>query len=438
MPPPEQHLSHSDITVTLDEIFAKGDIGKVGMNAVSDCWKKISKGDAKHIGAKGIFYMLQTRRPNHIQSKSFGTTPGAQFPEATKSAWQTMNVTAIVDIATLQRDLNVDFQNAKKDLKQMPAKNTNFIKDEMKSIIEFYGVTKSRQLWQDRTNELARVSAINTSTRVVTCNNAGNLFNVQNLEAGQPAEVRDGSGTLRGYLGIESVYKPTKTFKIDANYILDASGATATLSSLGITNGDRIYPKDGYNQGIQGVPTMIGVSGAFQSLADRTFNSDMTGVELDATGRALSWSMLQRLNTAQRFRRNGKKTKGVFYASSQLDALSSLGLATQGFGQKTSLDMGFTENDMSFNGMTFHFDQYVPRDEFYKVDLSEIDYFSLRDFEPIRQGDTYEFLAPGVDRHYAKNNIYLLGIMNLGCEIPAAVGAKIKGLSTAGLALGDD
>lgn len=438
MPPPNVSLQHDDVTITLDELFAKNKVADL-VPTYSDTYRKIKNADAKKINARGAFYLLQTRRPNNIRSSAFNNAnAGRQFPEATKSKWATMNVTAIEDTATISWDGNVDVQD-EAGLKQKPAKDLDYIENEMAGIYEAYGRDKSRQLWQDRSNEVGRVSAINTGTRVVTLNNAGNLFNAQLIEEGDILEVRDGSGTLKGYIQVDTVYRPTKQFVISAGYIQDTTETTVALTALGIANNDRLYPKGGYNNGHAGIPTMIATSGSFQSLSDRTIHDYLTGVSIDASGRAASFALLMRLDSAVRFRRHGRKAKGKFYASSQMYAIMATGLATQRDGQIAKLDMGYEDDEIMYRGLTFHFDYFVPRVEIHFTNIDAIDKFELREFKPVktRQG-TYIHQAPGDRRHYDSQNVYFKGIGNLGAEVPIDVGGVLTNLSTAGISLGDD
>lgn len=432
------HLSHSVITDTLDELFANNSVGQLlPDDELTKCYRKVAQGKKENINARGAFYLLQTRQPNNIRQKSFGTNPGAMFPEATRAGYLLMNLSAIVDEATLQWDGNVEDQNKGK-LKQIPAKDMDYLEREMTGIYAAYARDKARQLWGNGVNELARVSAINTGTRVVTCNNAGNAWGVQLIEEGDILEVRDGSGTLRGYVQVESVSRPAKTFTISANYIRNSSDTTAALASLSIANNDRIYPRDGFNNGWKGVDHLIGTSGAFQSLPDRTIHDHLTGVQIDAGGRALSASLLRKLRSARRNRRYGKKSRGKFYASAQIDAYEATGLATQTYGQTTTLDRGYSEEELKFDGRGFEWDYYIDKDVVFDADLAAIDVFELREFKPVKMDGSYIHLAPGVDRHYDKRNVYIKGVGQLGCEVPAAVGGKLYGLSTTNLALGHD
>lgn len=437
------NLGHDDITVTLDELFANNTIGQLlPQDELLATWRMISEGSAKNINARGAFYMLQSQQPSNIRQKAFSqATAGQQFPEPSKSKYLTMNVSAIVDEATVQWDGNVDVQNDA-SLKQKPAKDLDYVEREMEGLYASYARDKARQIWGDRSNELARASAINTGTGVVTCNNAGNQYNAQLLEQGDILEARDGAGTLLGYVLVASVYRPSKQFTIDLTYVHDTTDTQTVLGAAGgqlnIVNGTRFFPKGCYNNGWPGVPYLIAQTGAFQSLADRTIHDHLTGVSIDASGRAISAALMRRLRSARRNRRYGIKSKGKFFASAQIDGYESTGWATQKYGQTTQLDMGYREDELKFDGKAFQWDAYAPKSQVNETDMSAIDRFELRPFKPLRGENGYISRAPGVDRHYDKENIYFKGVGTLGCEVPAAVGGVLTNLSTAGLSLGDD
>lgn len=430
MPP----LVHDDVTVTLDELFANNKVADL-VPSFTPAWKKVSAGSSKNINAKGAFYMLRTKGPNYIKSKAFGNTPGAAFPEATKSKYMVMSLTAIEDTATISWDGNVDVQN-KAALKQKPAKELDYVEMEMASIYEAYGRDKSRQLWDNRGNELARVSATDTVNHLITFNNAGNLFDAQLLEEGDLLEIRDGAGTLRCYVEVLILNRAAKQIKVNPDNIRNTAGALIAAIPGSVVNNDRVYPKDGYNNGWAGFEYLTDVNGGFQSLNDRTIHDHLVGERFDATGRTLSSALLRRLLSGTRFRRYGKKSKGKFYASTQIDAFESTGLATQRYGQTKTLEMGYEDDDLKFGGKSFEWDFYVKRNVVNHADLDAIDKFNLREFMPIRHEGGYKSQAPTEGTHYDRTNIYFKGIGNLGCEVPAAVGGQLYNLSTAGLATG--
>jgi hypothetical protein len=135
------NLGHDDVTITLDELYANNTVEQLlPMDELLKHWRQVSRGSAKNINARGAFYMLQSQQPAYIRQKSFGTTPGAQFPEPTKSKYTTMNLSAIVDEATLQWDGNVDDQNDAA-LKQKPAKDLDYIERELEGITSIMHVS---------------------------------------------------------------------------------------------------------------------------------------------------------------------------------------------------------------------------------------------------------------------------------------------------------
>lgn len=431
-------LGSADITNTLDNLFANNSVADFTQKFVSPAWLEIENGPSKNINAKGPFYLYKSQAPNYIRSKAFGVNPGEQFPKPSKSKYALMNLVAIQDDATIEWDGDVDVQNNKPALKERPARDLDYVKSEMRDIYEAYARDKSRQLWQNRTNEIARVSAIANGTGTVTTNNAGNLFNAQLIEAGDFLEVRDAAGTLRGYVQVDTVQRSAKTFTVLAGSYRDAAGVTAAgLTALGVANNDRLYPEGGFNNGWSGIPYLTGATGNFQGVTNRENNEMLSGESYDAGGGSLSYALIRRLMSNSRYRNNGNKTRGKFYGSTQIDAFEATGIATQYYGQGKKLDIGYEEDDLMVLGKKFVYDEYVPRNELYFVDTKAIDKFELREFKPIRYRDGYDFQKPGSGMHYDASQIHFKGIGNLGAEIPAAVGAVLTNLSTAGLAVGD-
>jgi hypothetical protein len=66
----------------------------------------------------------------------------------------------------------------------------------MDNVVDHIDVLMNIVLWGDGTNERARVSATNTTTGVITCDNSGNLYGSQFIEVNQEVEFRAADGTL--------------------------------------------------------------------------------------------------------------------------------------------------------------------------------------------------------------------------------------------------
>lgn len=423
----------SVISITLDNVFAKNDIEKL-IPTYSDTYKKIKKADKKKMNANGGFYLVETGAANSLVSSDFAAAAGGDFPQATEGEFLRLNVPPITDRSTIEWNTNVDAQNDDAALKEKPAKDLNYIANDLENIYRFYGISKSRQVWQDRSNELARVSAVDTSTETITCLNSGNLFGVQHIEQGMFVEIFDANGVQRGAGGVT-------TFKV--NRVYQKTGKFTTVQDLtagmGIANGDIIYPAGSRNNGWAGVKYLAGASGSFEGVSDRTIHPELSGVQLNMSSASLSASVFRRMTAAQRLRRRGKESMGKFYASAQVEAYELTGYGIQvlqaGNGK---LDRGVGK--ISFNGKPIEDDIYVPRDELHYTDFSEVDCFELKKFAPEKWGGTYERPVPAASGQgwSAKKQINLEGFGNLGTDNPAALDVMAYALSTEGLAIGQD
>jgi hypothetical protein len=426
-------VTDTTITPMLDEVFAKVPMEKLFPN-YSEIWKKKLKPAASHnINARGGFYLIQTGSSNSLETSDFTEAAGGDFPLAGESSYLKLNVSMKTDRSTIEWNGNVDAQNEAQQ-KQNPAKAVDYVGNELEGIMRFYAITRSRQIWQDGSNEVARISGVNTGTRTLTCNNAGNLFGVQLLEEGMLVEFRDASGNLRydgmsRFVKIESTDRANKTFRYSAE----------TPLPNGVTNADRVYPKGSYNNGWAGIDFFLGTSGTFEGMSDRTSHYRTTGVRIPAGGKSVSAGLLRRMLSSQKYRRDGEESDGEFYASAQYDAYEATGFATQSFGQSgDTLKRGFRK--MFFDSKPFNEDIYVPRDVLAFVDFKKIHKFELLKFGPRKFRGDYVMPVPSANGQTwsDKFQILLQGFGNLGTNHPAAVGVWCSGLSTSGLALGND
>ncbi len=439
-------LTVANINNTLDNLYANKSVEDFTERFISPVYKEIERGDSKLISSKGVNYLRKTQAPNYIRSKAFGVNPGEQFAKASNSKYALMNVTAIQNDATIEWDGDVDVQNNKSALKEAPAKGVDWVKSEMKDIYKAYAEERSRQIWQARENEVARISATNTGTNTITCENSGNLFGTQLIKAGMFLEIRDNAGTLRCYVVVDTVNRTGKSFKVKNNVgdalkyrIRDTNGAALTAIPAGVVDGDRIYPEGGFNNGWAGLKYLYGTSGSFQSVADRTTEYQLSGVAINAAGAAMSYLFVRRLVSSLRYTNDGMKVKGKFYASAQTDAWESTLLAAQyNNNARGSADIGYEEDDMRVLGKKVAWDSYVPRDEFHYVNTAPIDRFELMEFGAYKKADGgYVREKPGDGMGYDAFQIHFKGIGNLGTENPNEIGGYIYNLSVAGLALGN-
>jgi hypothetical protein len=432
--------TYIDLTSRLDELYEQGAFAEFTPD-VTDCAKMVRRGSAKNINERGAFYLSQSSMPMNFASSAFGASAGSDFGDGGKTTWLKQNVGALKRTSSVKWQDENEVQS-KPGLLQKPVKSVNDKMALVIGLLKGYAVQWSRELWSDRTNEVARVSAINTGTKVVTCANSGNLFGVGNIYVGMDLMFYSSGGTLRsgnqGYVTVTGVNRANRTF----TYAVTDQYPTAQVAPNSIANGDIIYTSQGTTSnkdaGLSGVKHLLGQSGAFQGTSDRTINNWLMGTYYSAGGSAvLSASLLRYLKSNQYYNTFGKENSGKYYASTQKDAYEATELGKQSYAQDgETMKKGYRK--LYFDDAPFEKDMYVPRDAVFFVDLSKIDRFELSPFAPIRDAAGYELRVPSTSGGTYQGNKMILfqGWEQLGTESPAELGAYMDGLSTSGLSVG--
>jgi hypothetical protein len=424
---------YTDITTTLDELYAKDAFSNFTPEATETA-RSLMSADAKKINERGGLYLSLTEIPMNFASDDFaGALAGAEFGDAGRTSWLKQTVTALKRMSSVKWQDEVDTQS-KSSLRQAPVKSRDEKMGLIKGHLAAYGVSFSRELWGDKTNEVARVSAINTGSKTVTCANAGNLFGVFNIHVGQQLAVYNGASkrtTGSSYVTVSSVNRSNRTF------VYSDTAPTGTAS------GDILYPAqtttDSKDKGLAGASYMLAATGAYQGVSDRTTSSQLIGTRFAAAGAVLSAAWLRKMMSEQDYRViGGAETDGSFYASAQFDAYEATELGKQSWSQTgTTLNKGY--RILNFDKASFKKDPYVPRDAVAYVDFSKVDRFALAPYAPVKsQSGTYELQVPAATNATYQDNVMVLfrGYEQLGCEQPTALGVWADGFSTAGLALG--
>lgn len=424
---------YSDLTTTLDELYAKDAFSNFTPEA-SKTAKKLRSADPKLINERGGLYLSLTEIPMNFVSDDFGSgLAGAEFGDAGRTSYLKQTVTALKRMSSVKWQDEVE-QQSKGALRQKPVKSVNEKMQLIKRHLDAYAVSWSREMWGDKTNEVARISAINTGTKTVTCANAGNLFGVFNIHVGQQLAVYNGATkrtTTSTYVTVASVNPSNRTFV----YSDTAPGSTA--------NGDILYPAQGsadsYNKGLAGINYMLAASSAYQGVSDRTTNSQLIGTRFAASGAVLSAAWLRKMLSEQDYRMiGGGECNGTFYASAQYDAYEATELGKQSFAQTgDTLKKGYRK--LFFDNAPFEKEKYVPRDAVVYCDLDKIDRFQLSPYAPVPNGNGgYEHQVPAASTATYQDNRMVLfrGYEQLGCEHPAGLGVWADGFSTSGLSLG--
>lgn len=423
-----------NITESLDELF-KDDSVTQWYPKQSKTFRRINAAPKSNINAKGGLYLVETKKPQAIIADDFASSDGAEFPDGGVLAFLIMTVTPITHRAAVKISSNVEAQNQAK-LKQRPASNYDYIMKSIESLNLAYGLKQSRDVVGDRVGEIARISSVNSGTATITCDTAANLFGVFLLQPGMDVEFRDGSGTLRGYARINKLDRGAKTATLEV--IRTTLDAGSTIAGLGITTNDRVYMKGCYNNNWAGFAYFTQKTGAFQGRPDRSEHYRLPGMQQDMGGVTLTTGHLRRMITEKEMRCDGDEVRGEFYASTQIDAYEQTGLTTQVYGQSgDSLKQGYEVDKMRFGGRPMNRDLFFPRDVMAFLDISQVDKFEMQPFKPLKNGDSYEFMAWGSKAHKDAKLMYMRGIGNLGCGDPSALGNWYYNFSTAGLATGN-
>lgn len=431
--------TYTDLTARLDELYVNGSFSEFTPE-VTDAAKEVRSASPKNINERGGFYLSLIEMPMNFASDDFGANAGADFGDAGKTSYLKQTVTALKRMSSVKWQDEVEVQS-RPELMQKTGKSVNEKMQLIAHHLAAYAVSWSRELWGDRTNELARISSIDTTAKRVFCADAGNSFGVFNLRIGQQVMVYSSGATLRtggsGYLTVTSVRPSDRSW----SYASTTTSPTIQVAPTGIVGGDIIYPSQGVislkDKALAGVKYLLGASGAFQGVADRTVNQFLTGTYLNAGGQNISAAFLRRMKSEQKYKVWGKKTKGTYYASSQIDGYEATELGKQSYAQDgNTLRKGYRK--LYFDDSPFEEDMYIARDAVVYADLSQIDRFELRPYKPVRDESGYELPVPSNSGGTYQDNkmVRFRGYEQLGCEVPAMLGSYADNFSTAGLATG--
>lgn len=398
--------------------------------------KEIDKGN---VNAKGWYYMFGTTAPRNFTQSPFASSEGGVFKDAGGNAYLVQNVLVLTHRASLNYTDQVSIVNNRADRQEIPSKVVDQMdKDHLMGLEN----AMSRQFWGNRTNEVARISAINTGTRTVTCNDANNLFGVYLLSPGDRLEAYSngavkrvsGGGTSQDYFIVETISRENKQFVYRGT---DLDGNTITAPAL-VAATDILYPEGGKDNALTGVESILANSGQFQGLSDRTVSDVTTGTTLNAATASLSVAYLRRMTSEFRYADpNDSQTSQkscAFYVSAQEDAFAALGDALQPTQQEgQSLTLG-RSSGLSFNGIPFRWHAYVPRDVVTLLDVSKLEKGVLKDYGPV--GGNEPIMKQINGQVYDAFIVPYSGYWNMGCETPRYAGVWLKGLATAGYAMG--
>jgi hypothetical protein len=413
----------ADIEAGIEEVYIKG-VSNLQGNT-SPTYDEIKPGKAHELNSRGASIVI---RPTNNAKSRWSTAEFEDFAPAGNSTLVKTTVTFVNFYKTARFSRHVLAEN------QNPSKIADLVTGEIDNVREMIDKENNKLLWSDGSCELARVSAYNSSTGVVTCNNAGNFFGSQLIEAGMEVEFRQSDGTLREAGGItwavvSAVSEGNLTFTLQ-----NAMGPTD------IANNDRVYPRDSYNSAPRGFGYQVAPSGAWQGLSDRTVYRGTTPAIYAAGGAALSEGMFRRVRSGMFFKKgeDAKRGKYKVYWSSQKDAYEN---AYDEMRIQTSSNLNAHWESVAPGGMEETRDPHIQRDRVWILNTRKMMKFAMEEIG-IRKnaggGIFHQLNARRGQGHADGSQIYWGGFFNYGTDDPVALGTAITGLSTQGLELGNN
>lgn len=416
----------SDIEAAMTEVYVGKKIEDLVGNAGST-YRRIKDGskDAVELNSRGASVVGRVR--NNV-SERLGASEFADFPTAGKSQLYKFNVPAAGFTATclFSRQTMAESNMNSALVNHVQAELDNKLENSMDSL-NFYA-------WGDGSAERARVGSVTYVSTVATivCNNAGNLYGCQNLEAGMQVEFRNSAGTIHN-TGAE--YATIATTNNGTMTIVTESGAPTNIAAA-----DRIYIRDSYNNAPRGVLYHINNTGAWQGLSDRSIYKNTSCPVINGASDALSPVLIDKMESAQAFKRgDADKMKGKFFASSQFYAYKQLGYELRVVMDNDKIDTGFKK--VSHGGTVIEWERDAPRDGFFQIDFDEIRRFEMvkLDFVKNEAGGYFKMInASSGQMHASGYAVYLEGFFNWGGVNPNKIGSRIYGLSTTNLDLGNN
>ena len=392
---------------------------------VTETWNLISKGKPESTNALGA------RIPTNVEdnaSEVWSSTEGADFPEGDNEVPVAMNVkyTRVYKTGSITGDV----RNHEKD----PDKVASIIGNSVSKCTAALKKSINRMLFGDSSGELARVSAINTGTRTITCDDTNNKFGVRKLMKRQKLEARTTGGALRSGGGIKFLVVTSKD-RANKQFVYDAGqGAAADIAPT-----DILCLKDSYGAALRGLDYHINNSGLYQNVQRGATNEALNAVVFDAGTDYLSASMIDRVVNSMSFKQGNEDTDDLIitWAPTQKQQYFNLGYSLKDH-------MGNNLN-LSFDGVTHsniptRTDVDTPINALYVWRPSKLKRYQLDPVGPIDIG--FGILSPknaaSGQGHADAYNFYLGGKFEIGCSQPNLLGARIRNLNTVGLPDGND
>lgn len=417
----------STVEAAIIEHYVKG-VEDVTGNSAST-YRKIKPGRAQELNSRSAAIVIQ---PQNNVSERWSTSEFDDYPSPGRSPLVKLTVPFVNFYASAGFSRHVLSEKNSSDAV------ANIVETQLDNLEDHIDMLMNIVLWGDGTNERARVSATNTTTGLVTCDNSGNLYGSQLMEVGQEVEFRAADGTLRGtasgitWTVITAVAINNKTF-------------TVQQCASDVAAADRVYPRGAYNSAPRGFAYHVAATGAWQGLSDRTIYRGTYAPVINNGGGVLGAAIMDKCTSEQFFQRgtSSKDAKGkrLIYWNTQRDAYLNAG-----YDMKPQND---SKLDLSFTGITHGGMQEVPEDERDKhVPRDQVCFYNIDELVKFEMDKLGIIKTPAGGIFHQRNatqgpgqsdgvHLYWGWIGNYGCKYPSKLGTRIYGNSTAGLAMGN-
>jgi hypothetical protein len=315
----------------------------------ADTFTQVDDGKADEINDRGAFLSILVK--DHAVERARGTEGGA-FPPASGPVY----VKATLPHITIER--TVGMSGAVKRNSNRNQINVNVVKKNFTNAMDKYYKARNRAMFGDGSGELARAgagsvgaggTAVDTTTKIITCNGLTNLFGSRFIDEGQELEARSSSGTSRDS-GSGTAIKMTVT-------AVDRGNKKFTVDQLptDLAASDVFYNYGSYGKDIYGFDYHIAKTGTWLGLTRGSSNIGLNSVRRSQGGEKLTGGALDQLIGDVTFKLGGEPDKEgaeIIWAPTQENSYKDEGYELKQFVMTVGQTARGANIDMSFSGVT--------------------------------------------------------------------------------------
>jgi hypothetical protein len=313
----------------------------------ADTFSTIDDGTPEEINARGSFLSILSL--DHAIERTT-TNEGGAFPEASAPQY----VKATLPHVTIER--TVGMTGAVKRNNNRNQINVNVVKKNFTNAMDKIYKARNRACFGDGSGEWARVgpgtvgaggTAVNTTTKVITCNGTTNLFGSRFIDIGQKLEARSTGGVRREGAGLT---KMTVT-------AVDRENKRFTVDQLptDIAADDIIYSFDSFGTEILGFDYHFAKTGTWLGLTRGSSNIGLNAVRRSLGGEKLTGGAVDQLLGDMKFKLGGEPNKDgleIIWAPTQCNSYKDEGYELKQFVMTIGQTARGANIDMSFSGVT--------------------------------------------------------------------------------------